>query len=132
MHYEHQYTTLRGFRHAQMMADTYGVTDHAELGNKLMMHGRDVREVATYGDWRILRYHDEHPAFGSNDEAKPAYFTAEGPKGLSLGFTDEQGGLPALLDHLREWDQRELPACTCPASECCGGRATECGGSGTP
>lgn len=116
---EEQYAVKRGYLHACMMADCY-LGGHVTEGNveaaiddlherKLSFAGREVTQIATYGDWNVKRYSQMPPAFGSGDPDCGAFFAAEGPKGLSMGFDT----LPALLDHLREWDARELPECTC-------------------
>lgn len=68
--------------------------------------GRIKTQIATYGSWSIYHYR-----FAVADA--DSYYSADGPKGLSMGFNEAEGGLPALLEHLREWDTRDLPPCTC-------------------
>lgn len=116
--HEDQYTTRRGYRNACMTAaatlvrleqnvTSDDMNDLAE--GKLVFHGRRVHEIASYGDWRIRYYEAETPAFGSDDQPLPAFYSADGPKGLSRGHDT----LPDLLADLREWDARVLPECTC-------------------
>jgi hypothetical protein len=114
--YEHEYQTRRGYLHARQTAHAHlGVSEDRDVPADVVFSGRDVRTIARFGRWSIRHFCAERPAFGEpSSAAQPAFYDAISETGgISLGFTYDQGGLPALIEHLREHEARDLPPCSC-------------------